>query len=147
MVGFEVWIIFYYCQQPGQRSTKFCQEYVDDPQTGSVHSRSTGVNEYFRRGTEQIPFCTLHSGTTADVANPENSLLNLPALDAVPVRPTSPALLGDDPYHTELPSFANTTSQSGLVRRRTNVLDSLDLGEVEESIPLRRPRRLEIGDE
>jgi hypothetical protein len=27
------------------------------------------------------------------------------------------------------------------------VLDSLDLGEIEETIPLRQPRRLEINDE
>ena len=135
------------CSVSGQRSTQFCQEYVEDPQTGTVRSRSTGVNEYFRRGTEQIPFCTLHSGTSTDVGNPENPLFNMPALDAVPVRPTAPALIGDDPYHTELPSFATTTGQPGLVRRRTNVLDSLDLGEVEEAIPLRRPQRLEISDE
>jgi penicillin-binding protein 1A len=135
------------CSVSGQRSTQFCQEYVEDPQTGTVRSRSTGVNEYFRRGTEQLPFCTLHSGATADLTGSEAPLLNLPALDAVPVRPTAPALLGDDPYHTELPSFAATTGQPGLVRRRTNVLDSLDLGEIEEAIPLRRPPRLEISDE
>ena len=65
----------------------------------------------------------------------------------MPVHPKAPALLGDDPYHTELPAFAETSGQTGLVRRRTNVLDSLDLGDVEESIPLPRPRRLEISDE
>ena len=60
----------------------------------------------------------------------------MPALDAVPVRPKAPVLLGDDPYHTELPSFAATSAEAGLVRRRTNVLDSLDLGDIEEAIPL-----------
>ena len=33
------------------------------------------------------------------------------------------------------------------VRRRPNVLDSLDLGAIEEAIPLKRPRRLVIEDE
>jgi hypothetical protein len=75
------------------------------------------------------------------------AILNLPALEVVPVRAQSPVLLGDDPYHTELPSFAATVSEGGLGRNRTNVLDSLDLGAVEESIPLPRPRRLEIEDE
>jgi len=135
------------CSVSGQRSTQFCQEYLEDPQSGTVRSRTTAVNEYFRRGTEQLPFCTLHSGTTAEATHPSNPLLNLPALDAVPVRPTAPALIGDDPYHTELPSDAATEGQPGLVRRRTNVLDSLDLGEIEEAIPLRRPQRLEILDE
>jgi hypothetical protein len=34
-----------------------------------------------------------------------------------------------------------------LRRRTTNVLDSLDLGEVEDSIPLTAPGRLQINDE
>ena len=75
------------------------------------------------------------------------AIYNLPALDAVPVRPKEPVLIGDDPYHTEVPSFAATSSQPGFVPRRTNVLDSLDLGDVEEGIPLKRPKRLQIDDE
>lgn len=135
------------CSVSGQRSTQFCQGYVEDPQSGMVRSRSTSVNEYFRRGTEQLPFCTLHSGSSTDIGNPENPYFNLPALDAVPVRPKAPALIGDDPYHTELPITAANDVHPGLVRRRTNVLDSLDLGDIEDSIPLSRPRRLEIADE
>jgi penicillin-binding protein 1A len=131
----------------GQRSTEFCHEYHEDAASGMVRSRSTAVPEYFRKGPRPLPFCTLHSGTTTEAVNPENAILNLPALDTIPVRPAAPALLGDDPYHTELPSFANMPGPSGLVRRRTNVLDSLDLGDIEESIPLRRPGRLEIADE
>ena len=72
---------------------------------------------------------------------------NLPALDAVPIRPKEPVLLGDDPYHTELPSYAATSDQPGFIRRRSNVLDSLDLGAEEEDIPLKRPRRLQIEDQ
>ncbi len=135
------------CTHSGQRSTQFCQEYLEDPVTGVVRSRTASINEYFRAGTERLAFCNLHSGTTMDVANPEMAILNLPALDTAPVRPTSPVLLGNDPYHTELPSFVTTTGQPGLVRQRTNVLDSLDLKEIEDSIPLRRPQRLEISDD
>ena len=68
-------------------------------------------------------------------------------MDAAPVRPKAPTLIGDDPYHTEVPSFAAASSESGFVRRRTNVLDSLDLGDLEDHIPLRKPKRLEIEDE
>jgi membrane peptidoglycan carboxypeptidase len=135
------------CSVSGQRATQFCQEYVEDAESMVVRSRSTGVNEYFRLGTEQIAYCTIHSGATLDPANPGMGILDLPALDAVPVRPNAPVLLGDDPYHTELPAFAESSGQAGLVRRRTNVLDSLDLGEIEETIPLPRPQRLEILDE
>jgi hypothetical protein len=75
------------------------------------------------------------------------AILNMPALDAVPVRPKEPVLIGDDPCHIEVPSFAATSSEPGLVRRHTNVLDSLDLGDVEEGIPLKPPVRLQILDE
>ena len=135
------------CARSGQRATQFCQEYAEAPGSGVVRSRSTAVSEYFRKGTEQLPFCTLHSGTSGEGGAAALNLLNSPALDAVPVRPKAPVLLGNDPYHTELPSFAATSEESGLVRHRTNVLDSLDLGDFEEVIPLKRPKRLEIEDE
>lgn len=135
------------CSSSGQRATQFCQEYAEDSDSGVVRSRSTAVQEYFRRGTEQLPFCTIHSGADSEGSPTDMTLLNLPALDAVPVQPKSPALLGDDPYHAELPSFASTSAAPGLTRRRTNVLDSLDLGDIEESFPLKVPPRLQIEDE
>lgn len=135
------------CSTSGQRATQFCQEHVEDISSGTVRSRSTGVSEYFRKGTENLPFCTIHSGAVSEGISPENMILNMPALDAVPVRPKEPVLIGDDPYHTEVPSFAVVSTESGLVRRSTNVLDSLDLGDIEEGIPLKRPRRLQIEDE
>lgn len=135
------------CTVSGQRATQFCQEYSEDAVSGVVRTRSSAVPEYFRKGTEKLAFCTVHSGVSGEGGGHEHALLNLPALDAVPVRPKAPVLLGDDPYHTEVPSFAATPTEPGLVRRRTNVLDSLDLNQIEESIPLRRPGRLEISDE
>ncbi|NQX02211.1 transglycosylase domain-containing protein [bacterium] len=135
------------CSTSGERATQFCQEHVEDITSGTVRSRSTAVSEYFRKGTENLPFCSIHSGAIGEGISPEMAILNMPALDAVPVRPLEPVLLGDDPYHTEVPSFAAVSTESGLVRRSTNVLDSLDLGDVEEAIPLRRPRRLLIEDE
>jgi penicillin-binding protein 1A len=132
------------CSHSGQRATQFCQEFAEDPATGVVRTRSTSISEYFRRGTEQVAFCSKHSGSANEIGG---SVLDLPALDTVPVRPTAPALIGDDPYHTELSVTAHVAQQSGFVRRRTNVLDSLDLGEIEESIPLRQPQRLDISDD
>jgi penicillin-binding protein 1A len=135
------------CATSGQRSTQFCQEHVEDISSGKVRSRSTALSEYFRKGTENLPFCTVHSGAVSEGGMPEMGILNMPALDAVPVRPKEPVLIGDDPYHIEVPSFAATSAEAGLVRRHTNVLDSLDLGDVEEGIPLKPPVRLRIEDE
>ncbi len=135
------------CASCGQRATQFCQEHDEDIATGTVQTRSTAVNEYFRKGTENLAFCSIHSGALGEGLSPENALMNLPALDAVPIRPKGPVLIGDDPYHAEIPSFAATSSEPGLLRRRTNVLDSLDLGDLEQGIPLSRPPRLVIEDD
>ncbi|MEX1048047.1 MAG: transglycosylase domain-containing protein [Akkermansiaceae bacterium] len=135
------------CATSGQKATQFCQSHVEDLSSGTIRSRSTAVREFFRRGTENLPFCTVHSGALGEVLTPDAGGFSLPALDAVPVRPQQPVLIGDDPYHTESPSFVAASSEAGLVRRRTNVLDSLDLGEIEESMPLPRPGRLQIVDD
>ena len=135
------------CSVSGQRATQFCQEYSETPGSSVIRTRSTAVTEYFRKGTENLPFCSAHSGALVDDGATTTAMLNTPALEVVPVQPTAPVLLGDDPYHTELPSFAAALAQPGMVRRRTNVLDSLDLGDLEDAIPLKRPRRLEIDDE
>ena len=135
------------CSVSGQRATQFCQEAHEDITTGAAAMRSTAVNEYFRKGTENLPFCSRHSGALAEGISPENGILNLPALDAVPIRPKAAVLIGDDPYHTEIPSFATTSSEPGFMRRRTNVLDSLDLSELEGRISIGKPKRLIISDE
>ncbi|MFD2256139.1 transglycosylase domain-containing protein [Luteolibacter algae] len=132
------------CSVSGQRATQFCQEMIEDVEQGAVRSVSTKYTEYFRKGTENIPFCTLHSGVVSANGSIENPLNNLPALDALPVRPKSPVLLGEDPYHTELPSYAAHSNEGSFRRRSTNVLDSLDLGDFEETIRMRKPPRLEI---
>ena len=120
------------CSESGQQATQFCQQTVE---------------EYFRKGAGGLPFCSIHSGTAGFGDGGAEIAANMPVLDAVPVRPKEPTLLGDDPYHTEVPSFAATSAEPGFVRRRTNVLDSLDLSDVEERIPLQRPKRLKIEDD
>lgn len=136
------------CMRSGMRATQYCQEYVEDPSTGVIKSRSTAIPEYFRRGTENLPFCTLHSGVSGNSDILGSNMMNLSALDATPINPTSSILIGEDPYHTELPSYdQHNRSSSGMIRRRTNVLDSLDLDDVEDSLPLPKPKRLVIYDE
>lgn len=136
------------CIRSGQRATQYCQEYSEESGSGVIKSRSTTLTEYFRRGTEKIPFCATHSGVSGDNSLPQHrGMFSLPALDAAPILPKSGILVGDDPYHAELPSYAQNTGGSGMIRRRTNVLDSLDLGDLEESLPLPKPERLSISDE
>jgi hypothetical protein len=105
------------------------------------------MTEYFREGSENIPFCALHSGGISGDDLLGNSLDSMPSINALPVRPKEPFLVGEDPYHTLQPIYSTPTENDGLVRRSTNVLDSLDLVEIEEEIRLSRPPRLEINPE
>jgi membrane peptidoglycan carboxypeptidase len=133
------------CSVSGQRSTEYCQELKEDLATGKAKSVSTHIIEYVKEGNQGMPFCAIHSGSHSMEIDPSHALNHLPALDTLPVRPAQPVLIGVDPYHTELPDDANTRSGTGLMNRSTNVLDSLDLGNIEETIRLRRPTRLEIS--
>ncbi len=138
------------CWVSGERPTQYCQEYVENPTTGVVEARSTARIEYFREKNDRMPFCQLHAGG----ADPNLPEINIAELDqsqagAVPVRPESAVLIGDDPYHSELPSFALKQDDDGpgFVPRRTSVLDSFDLSRQEEKLLLPRPGRLIIFDD
>ncbi|MCX6874268.1 MAG: transglycosylase domain-containing protein [Verrucomicrobia bacterium] len=132
------------CSVSGQRATQFCQEMAEDKSSGKMRSRSTAVSEFFRKGTESQAYCSVHSGTSSDGLT---AIANLPALDAVPIIPKEPFIIGNDPYHAEVPSSAAVSRDVGLIRRRTNVLDSLDVGDGDEKISLPQPRRLVIEEE
>jgi membrane carboxypeptidase/penicillin-binding protein len=132
------------CRTSGQRATQFCQDYVEDPSLNQIRLESTEMSEFFRRGTENLPFCTLHSGVGSDSAGIDLQNTGAATVDAIPVRPKESAILGDDPYHAETARFTTASSETGLIRQNTNVLDSLDLGTIEEPIRLPRPLRLKI---
>jgi hypothetical protein len=117
---------------------------VEDVETGTVKSKSTKTTEYFRQGAQNLPFCTHHSGAMSGESEQNHILGSMPALNALPILPKSPVLLGEDPYHTELPSYASGTERTGFIHRSANVLDSLDLGDFDETIRMRKPPRLEI---
>jgi membrane carboxypeptidase/penicillin-binding protein len=139
------------CTHSGERATQFCQELEESVETGTVASKSTEVTDYFRKGTRELPFCSIHGGglegSGPETLSNDIALSRMPALDVTPVLPKSPVLIGNDPYHTELPSFLPTSEEEGFIRRRTNVLDSLDLGDTDIKIPLPRPKRMVIYED
>lgn len=133
------------CSVSGQRATEYCQELKENLETGMAKSVSTEWIEHMKEGTQGLPFCAVHSGSPSIGIDPSHALSNLPALDTMPIRPVQLVLIGEDPFHTELPGDVAINSGTGVMNRSTNVLDSLDLGDVEETIRLRRPSRLEIS--
>ena len=114
-----------------------------DPATGATITGPAKIQEYFRKGSEHLPFCPLHSGAApADPGSASLGLSQLAVIDTTPVRSKAPVLLGEDPYYTEL-IILDPTAQPA-VRNRTNVLDSFDLGDGEARMKLPWPERLEI---
>jgi penicillin-binding protein 1A len=135
------------CSVSGQRVTQFCQELVADVATGRTNTVSTEMTDYFHKGNDSLPYCAVHSGSLSEAMTPTETFNSLRGSDALPVRPTDPVLLGDDPYHTELPSFAARDEDSRFNHQSTNVLDSFDLGKIEKTVRLSKPPRLEINPE
>jgi len=133
------------CSVTGQRATPYCYETVQDPTTNRPRTRSAEVKEFFRKGSESLPFCPLHSGASEDANSGDNILKHLPVIDSTPVRSKSPVLLGEDPYFTEQLMVDGAPQQS--TRSSKNVLDSFDLGDGEEALKLPWPERLEISPE
>ena len=117
------------CRVSGQRSTPYCYEMFEDPETGIPRSR---------------PAATGHSGSMpVDPADGVMDLSELAVIDTSPVRPKEPTLLGNDPYHSIQISTENapkTRSRAG----RINVLDPFEIEEAGRVIELPRPKRLEI---
>ncbi len=132
------------CRVSGQQSTPYCYEMFEDPETGVPRSRPAAIKEYFRKGTENLPYCTVHSGSApVDPAVGVLDLSELAVIDTSPVRPKEVTLLGEDPFHSiqiDSENAPKTRVRSGQI----NVLDSFDLEEAERSFELPRPRRLEI---
>lgn len=131
------------CSVSGQRATPYCYEPVHDPVSAVPRTRSTEITELFRKGTENLPFCPVHSGATQVAGGAAAMGLSaLAVIDTTPVRAKAPVLLGDDPYFTEQVMMEG--ARHAVPRNRTNVLDSFDLGDKEEPLKLPWPKRLEI---
>ena len=134
------------CRVTGQRATPYCYETVEDPATGRPRTRPASQVEFFRKGTENLPFCSFHSGAApVEDGSAKIGLEQLAVIDTTPVRSTAPVLLGEDPYFTE--QLLTGGDQAAPVRNRTNVLDSFDLGDHEEPLKLPWPGRLTISPE
>jgi len=134
------------CRVSGQRATPYCYETFTDPVTGAARSRPANIPEYFRKGSENLPFCPLHSGATSGApAAASGNLILTAVIDTTPVRSKAPVLLGEDPYYTEQMILDGASQPSP--RNRTNVLDSFDLGDGEAKMKLPWPDRLKISPE
>ena len=133
------------CRTSGMRPTRYCNEAVEDPLTGSLSFRSTSYSEYFRKG-EQVGICSIH-GSGGQVDQFASNTLQREALPVVPVKSKAPLLLGSDPYQSEKPSLAPEDENSGagfLQNQITLVVEDQVRGEREALLILSRPPRFEL---
>jgi membrane peptidoglycan carboxypeptidase len=134
------------CRVSGQRATPYCYDTFTDPATGASLTGPAKIQEFFRKGSENLPFCPLHSGAApADPGAASLGLSQLAVIDSTPVRSKAPVLLGEDPYYTE--QVMMDPAVQAAPRNRTNVLDSFDLGDGEARMKLPWPDRLDIAPE
>ena len=138
------------CKASGLRKTKYCQEHRRDPVKGTETYYPTTFSEYFVKGSEPSGYCDVHGIANDELT--ENHEFNPDAnqtvlMRAIPVQPTAPLLLGNDPYGTEQPDFV--PRDSTVARGSTTILnlDELEVEDQKASIILDRPQRVEIfGD-
>ncbi|WP_367874275.1 transglycosylase domain-containing protein [Luteolibacter sp. Populi] len=134
------------CRVSGQRATPYCYETVVDPATGRPRTRSAEFTEFFRKGSQAMPFCPIHSGADHVEGDAVSvGLSQMAVIDSTPVRSKEPVLIGEDPYFTEQVMLDGMERQP--TRSSTNVLDSFDLGDGEKPLQLPWPKRLKIQPE
>ena len=134
------------CRVSGKRATPYCYDTFTDAATGATLTGPSKIQEFFRKGSENLPFCPLHSGgTPVDAAAVTGNAILRAVIDTTPVRSKAPVLLGEDPYYTEQVVLDGAAQPAP--RNRTNVLDSFDLGDSEARTKLPWPERLVIDPE
>lgn len=130
------------CRVSGMKSTRYCSEPVIDQATGQVSFRSTGYMEYFRKG-EQVGFCAVHGHSHGQGMEGLADAQPREALPVIPVRPTAPLLIGNDPYQSELPTLVPEDEQVGfLLNETTLTVEDQVKGEKDAAIRLRPPGRM-----
>jgi membrane peptidoglycan carboxypeptidase len=138
------------CKNSGLRKTRYCQEHSRDVVSGAESYSATILNEYFLKGSEPTGYCDVHGVVDPALGGSHNFGADgsLGALShAIPIQPTQPLLLGQDPYGSEQPDFAPRDTRFSRGDGRAMNFDQLDEEDSDAAIILERPRRIEIHEE
>ena len=139
------------CKDSGMLATKACEEYHHDVVTGRKTYISTAYVEYFRKKFRPRGSCPVHGASLGIIENYDDAQSGMSALDRlnmVPIKPKDPTLLGEDPYHSETPVYADRVRNIYVVGRGLSSLDfdHLDKQNQEAKIRLDGFKKLEITD-
>ncbi len=131
------------CRVSGMRPTRYCNESVENPETGEISFRSTSYPEFLRKG-EEMGICSVHGGGIDINAIAEKGAIQK-TINAVPIKAKAPLLLGFDPYHSETPTLgikdddANSWLQASVI-----IVEDQVSGEREALLKLPKPPRFEL---
>ena len=139
------------CSESGLLATRYCYELVDNPNKGRSY-RYTGQSELLRSGRLKLGLCDIHGkggiGTNevleryGPLAVESGDQRHLPV---APIVPTSPGLVGEDPYDSELVSLDESGGELSIfVRGPSLLLETEVRGETDGGVLLHRPRKIEI---
>lgn len=138
------------CFESGLRATRYCEVNKRDPLSGVESYKTTTVNELFVKGTTPAGYCDVHGVVDPHMAEHHDLGSNdaqTVGFHAIPIQPKEPLLLGYDPYGTEQPDFAPREARSSVGVGVFMNFDQLDEADLEASITLDRPQRVEIQEE
>lgn len=138
------------CSTSGLLSTRYCYEAVDHPERG-VTFRYTGASELLRKDREKMGLCDFHGkggiGTNEVLARygPKATDAGEQHLAVIPIIPTTPGLVGEDPYNAELASTDSEEEGLSIFVRDPGLMLNADiLGARNVSLELRRPEKIDI---
>ena len=139
------------CGKSGLLATRYCYERVADGAHGES-LRYTGYQEDLPVDREKFGLCDVHGrggvGTDQILAQygPEGGHAGRSQQVTVsPIHPKAPALLGDDPYNSEVVELAEEDEEVDLFVRGDGLsLDFIVQGEDESDLRLRRPKKIVI---
>lgn len=131
------------CRVSGMRPTRYCNESVKDPETGAISFRSTSYPEYFRKG-EEMGICAIHGGGI-DIDAIALRGQAQEAINAIPIKPKAPLLLGFDPYNSQTPTLGiKDNAVNPLPDENKLIVGNRVNGEREALLKLARPVRFEL---
>lgn len=138
------------CKDSAKRKTRYCQDYKRNVRTGQESYLSTAYTEYFLKGAAPSGFCEVHGVSDPSLVNNQDfgsGALRNRAINAIPIQPQAPILLGSDPYGTEQPDFAprdNTARREG---GSVLIFDQLEQEDRAAAITLDKPQRVVIQED
>jgi penicillin-binding protein 1A len=131
------------CRVSGMRPTRYCNESVENPETGAISFRSTSYQEYLRQG-EEMGICAVHGGgIDLDILAEKDPMRE--TLNTIPIKAQAPLLLGFDPYRSETPTLGmKDDAEAWAMYANVLIVEDQVRGEREALLKLSRPPRFEL---